>query len=135
MHGSFYRFLAGATVVDLDEVLGHGGFDFRNVLNEAFSGRTGFSQRIGAIGTMRKRMDLGLIISFWEASPNAWMALFPSRSLPAGFRRRLLIGRFHPRGSRRVLMGTLSLKRFLKGFVFLIQFKELFDRKLFTGAI
>jgi hypothetical protein len=80
-------------------------------------------------------MDLGLIISFGEASPNAWMALFPSRSLLAGFRRRLLIGRLHPRGSRRVLMVMLSLKRFLKCFVFLIQFKELFDRKLLTGTI
>jgi hypothetical protein len=63
------------------------------------------------------------------------MARFPSRSFLPGFRRRLLIGRFHPGGSRRIPMGMLSLKLFLKGFVFLIQFKELFDRKLLTGTI
>lgn len=116
-------------------MLSYGGLDLRNVLNKAFSGRTEFSQRVGAVGTMRKRMDLGWIIPFGEAPPNAWMALFPSRSFLPGFRRRLFIGRFHPRRSRRVLMGMRRLKCFLKGFVFLIQFKELFDRPLLTGTI
>lgn len=80
-------------------------------------------------------MHLGLVIPFGEGSPNAWMALFPSRPLLLTFRRRLLIRRPHPRGDRRALIGRLDLKSLLELLNLSIQFKELLDRKLLTGTV
>jgi hypothetical protein len=84
---------------------------------------------------IRKGMHLGLVILWGRRSPNAWMALFPSRPLLSGFPRRLLIRGPHPRGGGGVRMGTRSLKRFLEGFKLLVHFKELADRRFLTRPV
>jgi hypothetical protein len=135
LHRGLDRLTTFRAIVDLNDMFCDNRFDFGNVFGKALPGRDRLPQGTKTLRTVAKRVGFCFIDSFGRGSSGSWMPLLSARSFLATLGRRLFIGSLHSGRSGRIFRERFLGLGLLQLVDPTVQFKELFNGGLFSGAV